>query len=96
MKTLEKQEKNYTTIEMVISHKFNGFPNIVCSGGKIYQLPIIIGKRSYPLKELEPKIHIGSIIYRINSRRVFASKLKKVSIKVNEYFMLEKLMDCPF
>lgn len=36
MKVIEKQEDNHTNTIMVISHRFNKFPNIVCSGSKIY------------------------------------------------------------
>ncbi len=39
MKVIEKQEDNHTNKIMVISHRFKDFPNIICSGSKIYQLP---------------------------------------------------------
>jgi hypothetical protein len=35
MKVIEKQEDNRTIKIMIISHRFNNFPNIVCSGSKI-------------------------------------------------------------
>lgn len=63
MKVIEKQEDNRTIKIMVISYRFSGFPNIVCSGSKIYQLPCQIGKKSFELKEITPKYHQGSIIY---------------------------------
>ena len=70
MKLIEKQIDNRTNKILVISHRFIGYSNIVCSGGKIYQLPCQIGKKSFQLKELIPKYHQGSIIYIINSKRV--------------------------
>ncbi len=96
MKTIENVEKNYTTISLVVSHRFESLPDIVCSGSKIYQLPKMVGKRSYPLKEIPPRIHLGSVVYRIEKKRFFASKLKKLSSRVVEEFILEKRCDCPF
>lgn len=96
MKIVEKQEDNHTIKIMVISHRFNGFSNIVCSGSKIYQLPCQIGKKSFSLKELKPKYHLGSIIYIINSKRISANKLKTSALKVYEEFTLEKKSFCPF
>lgn len=96
MKTVENTEKNYTTISLVVSHRFDSLPDIVCSGSKIYQLPKMVGKRSYPLKEIPPKIHLGSVVYRIEKRRFFASKLKKLSSRVDERILLEIKVDCPF
>jgi hypothetical protein len=96
MKVIEKQLDNHTIKNMVISHKFKDFPNIVCSGSKIYQLPCQIGKKSFPLKELSPKYHQGSIIYIINSKRINSKLLKNNNIKVNEEFILEKSVFCPF
>ena len=55
MKVIEKQEDNSTNKIMIISHRFNNFPNIVCSDSKIYQLPCQIGKKSFNIKELKPK-----------------------------------------
>lgn len=96
MKTVENIKKNYTTISLVVSHRFESLPYIVCSGNKIYQLPKMVGRRSYPLKEIPPKIHLGSVVYRIEKKRFFASKLKKLSSRVEEYIVLETKMDCPF
>ena len=96
MKTIEKQLDNHTNKIMVISHRFNFFPNIICSGGKIYQLPCQIGKKSFELKEIIPKYHLGSIVYLINSKRINSKKLKINVLKVNEEFILEKIEICPF
>lgn len=96
MKTVENIEKNYTTISLVVSHRFESLPDIVCSGSKIYQLPKMVGRRSYPLKEIPPRIHLGSVVYRIEKKRYFASKLKKLSTRVVEEFILEERCDCPF
>lgn len=96
MKLIEKQLDNHTIKIMVVSHRFNGFPNIVCSGSKIYQLPCQIGKKSFPLKEITPKYHLGSIIYIINSKRINTSKLKTSALKVYEEFILEKKSFYPF
>ena len=96
MKVIEKQEDNRTIKIMVISHRFNGFPNIVCSGSKIYQLPCQIIKKSFPLKELKPKYHQGSIVYLINSKRINSKVLKINVLKVNEEFTLDCFNFCPF
>lgn len=96
MKVIEKQYNNYTNKIMIISHRFKGFPNIVCSGSKIYQLPCTIGKKSFKLKELLPKYHQGSIVYIINSKRITTKRLKINTIKTNEEFFLEQIQFCPF
>jgi hypothetical protein len=96
MKVIEKQENNRTIKIMVISHIFNDFPNIVCSGSKIYQLPCQLGKKSFQIKELLPKYHQGSIIYIVNSKRINSKVLKNKSIRVNREFILEKSIFCPF
>ena len=96
MKVIEKQEDNRTNKIMIISHRFNNFPNIVCSGSKIYQLPCQIGKKSFNIKELKPKYHQGSIVYIINSKRINSKTLKINVLKVNEEFILEKNEICPF
>jgi hypothetical protein len=96
MKVIEKQEDNRTNKIMIISHRFNGFPNIVCSGSKIYQLPCQIGKKSFNIKELKPKYHQGSIVYIINSKRINSKTLKISALKVNEVFILDKIEICPF
>jgi hypothetical protein len=96
MKVIEKQLDNHTIKIMVISHRFNGFPNIVCSGSKLYQIPCQIGKKSFTLKELNPKYHLGSIIYIINSKRISTNKLKISALKCYEEIILEKSLICPF
>jgi hypothetical protein len=96
MKVIEKQLDNHTIKIMVISHRFKGFPNIICSGSKIYQLPCQIGKKSFELKEIIPKYHLGSIVYLINSKRINSKTLKINSLRVNEEFILYKTETCPF
>lgn len=96
MKLIEKQYNNYTNKIMIISYRFNEFPNIVCSGSKIYQLPCTIGKKSFKLKELLPKYHQNSVIYIINSKRISTKRLKNNAIKTNEEFILEQIQFCPF
>lgn len=96
MKTFEKQIDNYTNKIMIISHRFKNYPNIVCSGAKIYQLPCRIGKKSFKLKELKPKYHLGTTIYLIESKRINSKKLKQLAIKVNEQYILNKTKNCPF
>ena len=81
---------------MIISHRFKNYTNIVCSGSKIYQLPCQIGKKSFNLKELKPKYHLGSTIYLIESKRINSKKLKQLAIKVNEQYILNKTKNCPF
>ena len=58
MELIEKQIDNYTIKIMLISHRFKNYPNIVCYGSKIYQLPCQIGKKSFNLKELIHKIYL--------------------------------------
>lgn len=96
MQVIEKQINNSTIKILIISHKFKGFPNIVCSGSKLYQLPCQIGKKSFKLKELTPKNNNGSIVYLINSKRINKKLLKKSAYKVNEEFLLETIIDTPF
>lgn len=96
MKLIEKQIDNHTSKIMVISYRFKDFPNIVCSGSKIYQLPCQIGKKTFTLKELLPKYHQGSIVYIINSKRINSKTLKKLAIKTNDMFIIEKTQICPF
>ena len=96
MKVIEKQEDNRTIKIMVISYRFKDFPNIVCSGSKIYQLPCQIGKKSFQLKELLPKYHQGSIVYIINSKRINSKNLKIKALKVNEVFILDEIEFYPF
>jgi hypothetical protein len=96
MKVIEKQLDNHTIKIMIISHRFKGFPNIICSGSKIYQLPCQIGKKSFELKEIIPKYHLGSIVYLINSKRINSKTLKFNVLKVNEEFILDKIQICPF
>ena len=96
MKLIEKQIDNHTIKMMVISYRFKNYPNIVCSGSKIYQLPCQIGKKGFNLKELKPKYHLGSTVYSIESKRVNSKKLKKLAIKVNEEFILSEIKNTPF
>lgn len=96
MKVIEKQTDNRTIKIMLISYKFKNFPNIVCSGSKIYQLPMKIGKKTYNLKELKPKYHQGSIIYLINSKRINSKVLKNNSFKVNDKLIIEDVATIPF
>lgn len=96
MKVIEKQIDNHTNKILVISYKFNDYPNIICSGGKIYQLPCQIGKKSFKLKEILPKYHQGSLVYIINSKRVNSKTLKTKALKVNDEFILETIQFCPF
>jgi len=96
MKVIEKQIDNRTNKIMIISHRFIDYPNIICSGGKIYQLPCQIGKKTYNLKELKPKYHQGSIIYLINSKRINSKVLKNNSFKVNDGLIIEDVATIPF
>jgi hypothetical protein len=96
MKLIEEQQDNHTNIFMVITHRFEGFPNIVCSGNKIYQLPCQIGKKSFQLKELQQKYHQGYPTYLIQSKRVSTKTLKENNIKVKEKFLISINKNCPF
>ena len=96
MQTIEKQQNNYTIKYLVISHIFNNFENIICSGSKIYQLPCIKNLRSYGLKELKPKYHLGMQIYLIDTKRISSKRLKENAIKVNKLFEIERFEFCPF
>ena len=96
MKTIEIEKDNRTIKIMLISHRFTNYPNVVCSGSKIYQLPCQIGKKAFAIKELKPKYHQGSIVYLINSKRVNSKKLKTYSKKVDEKFIISTENICPF
>jgi hypothetical protein len=96
MKLIKEQQDNHTNIFMVISHRFEGFPNIVCSGNKMYQLPCQIGKKSFQLKELRQKYHQGYLVYLIQSKRVSTKTLKENSIKAKERFLIETIKEIPF
>jgi hypothetical protein len=96
MKVIEKHENNRTNKVMVISHRFESFPNIVCSGVKLYQLPCQIGKRCFQLKEIKPKYHQGSVVFNINSKRINVKRLRENARKVTEEFLLETTDICPF
>lgn len=45
MKVIEKQIDNRTIKIMIISYRINKFPNLIISGGELYQLPVQIGKK---------------------------------------------------
>jgi hypothetical protein len=97
MKIVEYQKGNYTIKNMIISHRFIGYPNIVCSGEKIYQLPCQIGNKSYGLKELTQKYHCGMIIYLIESKRISIKILKNLAYRVtNDDIILSAETNCPF
>lgn len=96
MKLLEIQQDHLQLKYMVISYKFKGLPNIVCSGKKIYQLPCQIGKKGYQLKEIIPKYHVCRTNYLIESKRYSDLKLKSLAYKVDERFLLEKFNPYPF
>jgi hypothetical protein len=96
MNTIDFDDINHTIKIMLLTYRFNNYPNIVCSGSKIYQLPCCIGKKSFGLRELKPKYHQGSIIYLINSKRINSKTLKRNAVKVNEKFILSKNTFCPF
>lgn len=96
MKVIEYQEDNHTIKILHISHRFNDLPNIICSGKKIYQLPCQIGKKSYRLKEIKQKYHLGMIVYVINSKRYSTKKLKELSYVVNDRYIISKIESIPF
>jgi len=96
MNTIEIQKDNHTIKNMIIDYKFKGFDKIVCSGGKIYQLPMQVGRKCFTLKELKQKYHLGSIVYLINSKRVNSKLLKNLAYKTTEYFELEIIGTLPF
>lgn len=96
MKVIEEQENRYTTKYLLTSHVFEGFPNIVCSGSKIYQIPCTKGLRSYPLRELVPKYHNGSVVYLIDKRRITTTKLKRLAQVKKVKVFLEKVCTSPF
>lgn len=96
MEILEKQTSTHTIKVMRITHRFVNYPNIVCSGKSIIQLPCMIGKRSYNLKTLTQQLHCRMRVYLINSKRVSTKQLRECSYKVEEEFVLEERCDCPF
>jgi hypothetical protein len=96
MKVIDIEENNRTIRAIVISHRFTDFPDIICSGRKIYQLPCQVGRKSFDIKELKPKYHQGSLVYLIRSKRVNVKRLKEVSVKTDELFTMYESEFCPF
>lgn len=96
MKVIEKQIDNRTIKIMIISYRINKFPNLIISGGELYQLPVQIGKKSFGLKKLTKKFHQGKIIYLINSKRINVKTLKDNLTKVNDEYKISESLFCPF
>ena len=97
MKTSEYQQDNHTIKIFHISHRFKDLPNIVCSGKMIYQLPCQIGKKSFDLRLLNEKHHLGMVVYLINGKRYSVKRLKELSYKVdNDHYVLSKINNIPF
>jgi hypothetical protein len=96
MEVIQKQDGMHTIEVLKISHRFKDYPFIVCSGKSIVQLPMSVGKRSYGLKTLKQLYHVRQNIYLINSKRVSTKKLRELSYKVKEEFILNYKKDCPF
>jgi hypothetical protein len=59
-------------------------------------LPRIRSKRSYPLKELKKKYHMGSEVYLIDTKRVTTTKLRSLVKTEKEEVFLEKVCTSPF
>lgn len=97
MKVIEKQIDNLRIIFLLVEYRFANYPNLVFSNNCFYQIPCQIGKKSYGLKLLKPKYHNGRIVYNVESKRIPISKLRKLSIKVNnEEIEINREIICPF
>lgn len=96
MNIVEYQENNYTIRKLVITHRFEGYPDLVVSGKLLYMLPRSRSKRSYPLKELKKKYHMGSEVYLIDTKRVTTTKLRSLAKTTKEEVFLEKVCTSPF
>jgi len=96
MEVIEYDRDNCTIKDMIISYRFTGLEDIVCSGSCLYQLPTQIGKKSFDLKKLEPRYHQGSIVYLIRSRRINVKELRRIAYKTQEFHKLETISYCSF
>lgn len=96
MKILDIQKNDLLFKYLVITHRFIGLPNIVCSDKKIYQLPCVIGKRSYELKEIKPKYHVCRPYYTVEGKRYSDLKLKELAVLFEDNILLEEESLYPF
>jgi len=86
MKTIVITDKDKKTEYIIISHKFKGLKNIIVSGGKIYQLPCQVGKKSFKLKEIVKKRYY----YWIESKAYSEKKLKELIYKRKDKIILRE------
>lgn len=96
MKTIIINKGDSQLKYLIITHRYIGLANTVKSGDKIYQLPCVIGKRSYKLKEIKPKYHMCMAHYTIESKRYSAKQLKELSVRFDDNILLEETSLYPF
>jgi len=96
MKVIEFERDSLQLKYLITTHRLIGFKNIVVSNKKIYQLPCMIGKRSYDLKEIKPKYHMCMIHYIIESKRYSIKQLKKLIVRFDDKILIEKTPLYPF
>lgn len=92
METIDIIEKEEKTVIMIISHKYKGLKDIVVSGNKVYQLPCVIGKRYYELKEIVK----SKGFWLIKSNRYSLKQLKELAYKRSDKVILETIDLYPF
>jgi len=85
MKTIDITTTDDKTVFMIISHKYKGIKDVVVSGNKVYQLPYIIGKRSFELKEIVK----SKGFYLIKSIRYSTKQLKLLAYKRSDKFKID-------
>lgn len=82
------------TQKIYVKWKVKGYDSIVIDKNKeVYQLPYQKGLRWYGLRKKEPKIHNGSIHYRINRKYVSAKKLNQLAYLHSEVIETNVLVE---
>lgn len=92
MKTTSITTIEDKTVFMIISHKYKGLKGVVVSGNRVYQLPYIIGKRSFKLKEIVK----AKGFYLIKSDRYSTKQLKELAYKRSDMFKIDWIPLYPF
>ena len=97
MQLIERQVNRCTVKFLVISHRYERLDDLIVSGNKLYQLPCMVGNKSYELKEVEPKRNTQGFTYwYYQGKKLSKKRLKEASIKVNEEYELNSFEYTPF
>ena len=97
MQLIDRQVNRCTVKFLVISHRYEGLNGLIVSGNKLYQLPCMVGSKSYDLKEIEPKRNTQGFTYwYFQGKKLSKKRLKGLSIKVIEEYELNRFESTPF